>query len=118
MALYPEKMIKRKDKESGYYGRIMSRGKFNIVKGQNIKILGNDDSVCLYFVPEDAQGEVVKLSENMIISNKTSELYCIIPEELKADTRYKINIVTKYSRNGKERKEAISCMNDCLLTVK
>ena len=118
VALYPEKMIKRKDKESGYYGRIMSRGKFNIVKGQNIKILGNDDSVGLYFVPEDAQGEVVKLSENMIISNKTSELYCIIPEELKADTRYKINIVTKYSRNGKERKEAISCMNDCLLTVK
>ena len=30
VALYPEKMIKRKDKESGYYGRIMSRGKFNI----------------------------------------------------------------------------------------
>lgn len=106
------------DGKSQKENECLTRGGFLIVKGQNIKILGNDDSVGLYFVPEDAQGEVVKLSENMIISNKPSELYCIIPEELKADTRYKINIVTKYSRNGKERKEAISCMNDCLLAVK
>lgn len=98
--------------------KFITRGGFLKIKGENIRLFGNDERVGLYFVSESDEMDFIKLSDSQIINSLPSELHCIVPDDLEELKRYKIKIVTQYMRTSKERKEPLVCESDFLLEVR
>ncbi|WP_027727475.1 DUF4469 domain-containing protein [Treponema sp. C6A8] len=98
--------------------KYITRGGFLKIKGENIRLFGNDERVGLYLVSESNEMDFIKLSQSQIINSLPSELHCIVPDDLNENQRYKIKIITQYMRTSKERKEPLVCESDFLLEVR
>ena len=85
----------------------LTRGGFLELKGRNIKLFGDDESVGLYFVSEDDPAKTVKIPKEKIGFNSSTRLACVVPPKLQAG-RYRIKLVTQYMRTNEQRKTALS----------
>ena len=97
--------------------RVLTQGGFAEIRGDNIRLYGTDESVGVYFVPEDTGLDTIKLSEREIVSSHPGTLRCILPDSLVKGGRYRVRIVTQYMRTTKARKEPLSCMSAAFLTI-
>ncbi len=83
------------------------------IKGQKIKIAGDDETVGVYFVNETS-GEGTKVDPSDIVNNKPSELIVTIPALISGS--YRLMIITQFTRADRLRKPR-SILFDKLLTV-
>lgn len=77
------------------------------IKGDNIKLMGLDSTVC--FTPLDKQDkndtsqDIVLTSEDIVL-NKPKELVFLTPKTLVAQRPYNVSISTRWNKSGIERK--------------
>ena len=71
-------------------------GRNFIVRGAMLKVAGDHEAVGVTLT--DSKGAAVRLEEDMIVSNKPSELILLMPSDL-ADGEYTLTITTQYSRS-------------------
>jgi|MucameStandDraft_1065616.scaffolds.fasta_scaffold00424_49 hypothetical protein len=64
------------------------------MRGAMLKVVGNNDACGVTLTKES--GEVIKLEEDMITTNKPSELILLLPSDL-ADGSYTLTITTQYT---------------------
>ncbi|KAA6344131.1 hypothetical protein EZS27_008213 [termite gut metagenome] len=91
-------ILEVKDSVSGQVDTILTAGGAVEIDGINIKIVGDNEAVGLYFVAEDT----TETKAVTLISNKPSLVLSLIPAL--ASGNYRIKIVTQYS-GGKDLKE-------------
>ncbi len=106
------------DGDSKTENQILSRGGYLKIKGENIRIFGDNESIGIYFVSESDETKTVKVSEAHILNSKPSEILCIVPSELEVHECYRIKIVTQYMRTSKARKEPLSCLSNAVFVAK
>lgn len=80
---------------------VLTPGGLLSVKGCNICLAGDDESVGLYFENVLDPEEVVKVSEEDVSTNSRNALCCIIPAGLKAGCRYRLRLVTQFNGSKK-----------------
>ena len=78
----------------------LTPGGILIIKGQNIAIAGENESVGVYFENMEDNQDFVKLTEKDFAENTSKKIICIVPQSLNKNTIYKIRLVTQYSKNG------------------
>ena len=66
------------------------------IRGYNIKIEGDDPDCGLWFVPENGTQTKAKV----IVENKPSKVYAMIPDIDPANGAYQVKIVTQYTCGG------------------
>ena len=103
------------DVESGSSERL-TRGGFLNITGSNICVVGDNESVGLYFVDVADPANEVKIPVKKIGVNTAVHVACIIPADLNIGS-YRIKLVTQYSRSKVLRKEPLSCMTDARFSV-
>jgi hypothetical protein len=91
-------ILEVKDSVSGQVDTVLTSGGAVEINGINIKIVGDNESVGLYFVAEDT----TETKAVTLISNKPSAVLSLIPAL--APSNYRIKIVTQHS-GGKDLKE-------------
>lgn len=77
-------------------GTVLTPGGLLAVRGKNIRLVGDDESVGLYFVNALEQTDVVKVSPEDVSTNGANALCCIIPAALKRDYLYRLKVVTQF----------------------
>ena len=82
-------------------GTTLTPGGLVCIRGRNICLVGDDDSVGLYFENALDAEEAVKVPAVDMSTNSKNALSLIIPKGLNADGRYRIRLVTQYSGNKK-----------------
>ena len=95
------------EKEKELPGKISIGGFFRI-DGKNLGIVGDKESVGIYFDAEDGS-KSIKLSASDIVRNDPTVVECIAPDTLQPGV-YKIRIVTQYSRTKVFHTEPRECV--------
>lgn len=83
-----------------------------VIKGSNIKIVGEEGTVGVFFVSDESK---TSTPSPLLVHNNPSELTVMIPPL--ADGLYRIRIMTNYSNGSKQTKESRSTEFHILLTV-
>jgi hypothetical protein len=96
----------------------LSRGKLLIIEGKKLCIAGNHDDVGLYFVSETNPDKSVRLKADGLCRNQPTLLECIVPDELDAEDRYRLRVVTQYISKDKCRDEPLTETFPTEFTVK
>ena len=94
----------------------LTRGGFLEIKGSNLELFGDDESVGLYFVNEDAPEKTVILRKDKMGINKPAKLACVVPATLE-DGRYRLKVVTQFMGSKTQRKLPQSFVHDQLFDV-
>lgn len=68
------------------------------LKGKNIRVTGDDESVGVYLI--DSDGTKTKLDMDRIVTNNPSQVIVLLPSDL-AEGSYELQIVTQYSGTGR-----------------
>ena len=82
------------DTATSLSGFTATAGRNFTLTGQRIKLAGDDPSVGITLT--DAEGEVTRITDDMIALNQPSKLIFLIPAGL-ADGEYKLTVTTQYS---------------------
>lgn len=82
-------------------GTTLTPGGLLSIKGRNICITGDDDSVGLYFENVLDAEEAVKVSAKDLGTNSRNNLCLIIPDALKEGCCYRLKLVTQFNGNKK-----------------
>lgn len=98
------------DLESGG-SEFLTKGGFLDITGSNLTIEGEDDSVGLYFMNADDETKSVKLEKGKMGTNLSTRLACVVPATL-ADGKYRIKVVTQFTKAKTTRKEPLSFVFD------
>lgn len=98
-------VVDSKSKSSG----TLTKGGFVEIKGTNIRILGTNEDVGLYFVNTEDSSKTIRLSADDLGMNNPSGIVCAVPLELSSGS-YKIKIVTQYSNGTVPRKNSLSAV--------
>jgi len=99
---YPEKLEAQTGK-TGLKDGTMTPGRNFFVRGANLKVLGEDESVGVTLTNTTTKA-VVKLDEDMITKNNPSELTLLIPADL-ADGDYLLTVRTQFGAGKHQLKE-------------
>lgn len=75
----------------------LTPGGFLEIHGKNLKVIGEDSSIGLYFENMQDSSDVIQLGIDKIPFNNPACLMCIVPTELKSGAIYQIKIITQYS---------------------
>lgn len=75
----------------------LTPGGFLEIHGKNLKVIGDNSSVGLYFENMQDSSDVIHLGIDKIPFNNPACLMCIVPSELKSGAVYQIRIITQYS---------------------
>ena len=94
----------------------LTPGGFLEITGSNLALLGEDESVGLYFENEDNPEKTVVLRAKKMGTNSASKLACVVPATL-AEGSYRIKVVTQFTRTRVQRKEPQSFTFDRPLLV-
>ena len=78
---------------------------------------GSDESIGLYFLPENEGADYVQLRESDIILNQPKTLKCLVPASLAVGEKYRIKVVTQFMHSVRERKTVQSYLSDDIFTV-
>lgn len=87
-------------------GTTLTKGGYLEIKGYDIRICGDNDTVGLYFVNNEDSADFVKVSAEELGRNYGSNVACVVPAELKEGS-YSIKIVTQYMSGKSFRKEPL-----------
>ena len=87
-------IIGTEDRKTGLKDGRMTPGRNFFVRGANLKVLGEDESVGVTLTNTTTKA-VVKLDEDMITKNNPSELTLLIPADL-ADGDYQLTVRTQF----------------------
>lgn len=85
-------------------GGTLTKGGFLEIRGENIRICGDEEENGLYFVNIQDESNTVKLSAGELGINKSSCIACVVPADLESGT-YSIKVVTRFMGGGTLRKE-------------
>lgn len=105
------------DAESKTENQCLTRGGIVQISGLCLKIFGDDSLVGVYFVPENAELECVKLEKSRLGLNQPKKLACVVPDSLVLGEKYRIRIVTQFMKTAKARKEPQSFVTDDVFSV-
>ena len=97
-------------------GTTLTPGGFLEIIGKFISVSGEDESVGLYFENIDDESKSVKVTEEEIGQNTSNRLALVIPPLTSG--KYKIKIVTQFTRTKSMLKEPRSSAHDEVFTVK
>ncbi|MCL2127544.1 MAG: DUF4469 domain-containing protein [Treponema sp.] len=103
------------DVKTGSVNSSLTPGKNVRITGQRVKIMGDDPSCGLYFIPEKPQNDPVKVEVSDYVVNNPSELIAVIPKLGKGN--WKLKLVTQFCPGPKLRKDAQSVTFEKDLTV-
>lgn len=78
--------------------RLTQRGPI-VVKGSNIKVMGDDPRNGLFFIPADGEGAPVRVS--LLIHNDPSEITCMLPGGLQDGKEYRLKVTTQFSSGNR-----------------
>ncbi len=84
------------DSTTGVINEELTSGGPAIIEGRNIKVVGDDPTVGIYFTAEEENAVPVKV--NLLVENNPSKVIIILPV-LDSSKQYTLDIVTQYS-NG------------------
>lgn len=87
-------ILETEDRKTGLKDGTATSGRNLLVRGAMLKVVGNDPAVGVTLT--DSKGVVTKLDDDMVPSNKPSELMLLIPTGL-ADGEYTLTVTTQYS---------------------
>lgn len=87
-------ILETEDRKTGLKDGTATSGRNLIVRGAMIKVVGDDAAVGVSLT--NSEGVVTKLEDDMIASNKPSELMLLVPTGL-ANGEYTLTITTQYS---------------------
>lgn len=82
-------------------GTALTPGGLLNIKGRNICLVGDDETVGLYFENVHDTTEIVKVSPTDMSTNSKNVLCLIIPTCLKGGCHYRLRLVTQYGGNKK-----------------
>ena len=82
---------------------MLTPGGLLTVTGKNICVTGDDASVGLYFESILDESDTVKVAAEDMGTNSRNTLCLIIPSGLKADTRYRLKLVTQFRGSGRKK---------------
>ena len=99
-----------RDLESGAPGQLTPGGYLEVT-GSNLMLFGKDASVGLYFENTDDPSRTVVLKAEKMGMNSSTKLACVVPASL-ADGRYRLKVVTQFTRSKIQRKEPLSFTYD------
>ena len=97
------------DRKTGLKDGTMTPGRNFFVRGANLKVAGEDESVGVTLTHTD--GTVSKIAAEDIVINNPSELLLLLPADLK-DGIYELKITTQYSNGGTsmlKQPRSVSC---------
>ncbi|WP_455638096.1 DNA-binding domain-containing protein [Parabacteroides sp.] len=87
-------ILETEDRKTNLKDGTATSGRNLIVRGAMLKVVGSDEAVGVTLT--DSKGVVTKLDDDMIASNKPSELMLLVPPGL-ANGEYTLTITTQYS---------------------
>ena len=87
-------IIETKDRKTGRKDGSATAGRNLFVRGAMLKVVGNDPSVGVTLT--DTDGTETKLDDDLITTNKPSELTLLLPAELEAG-EYTLTVTTQYN---------------------
>lgn len=87
-------ILETEDRKTGLKDGTATSGRNLIVRGAMLKIVGSDAAVGVSLT--NSEGVVTKLDDDMIASNKPSELMLLVPPGL-ANGEYTLTVTTQYS---------------------
>ena len=87
-------ILETEDRKTGLKDGTATSGRNLIVRGAMLKVVGSDAAVGVSLT--NSEGVVTKLDDDMIASNKPSELMLLVPTGL-ADGEYTLTVTTQYS---------------------
>ena len=96
----------------------LSRGKLLIIEGKKLCIAGEESKVGLFFDSCTIPDKSIQLGAAALCRNQPTLLECLGPEELDADDRYKLRVVTQYLSKDKCRDEPLTETFPTEFTVK
>lgn len=88
-------IIETEDRKTGRKDGSATAGRNLFVRGAMLKVAGDDPSVGVTLT--DADGTETKLEDDLITTNKPSELTLLVPAELEAG-EYTLTVTTQYSK--------------------
>lgn len=91
------------DRKTGLRDGSMTPGRNFFVRGAYLKVVGTDPAVGVSF-KKLSDNTVVKLDEDMITTNKPSELTLLLPSDL-ADGDYELTVTTQFCSGNRLLKE-------------
>lgn len=99
-------IIEVEDRKTGLKDGTMSPGRNFFVRGANLKVTGTDENVGVT-LKNLSSNTTVKLDEDMITTNKPSELTLLLPADM-ADGDYELTVTTQFTGGGKTLKDSRS----------
>lgn len=88
-------IVEVEDRKTGLKDGTLSPGRNFFVRGANLKVTGPDTAVGVS-LHKKADNTVIKLDEDMITTNKPSELTLLIPADL-AEGDYELTVTTQFA---------------------
>lgn len=92
-------ILETEDRKTHLKDGSATAGRNFFVRGAMLKVVGDNEAVGVTLT--DGEGVVTKFEEDMITTNKPSELTLLLPPELK-DGEYTLTITTQYSRGANQ----------------
>jgi hypothetical protein len=89
-----------RDSKTGEANSHITRGGNIIVMGHNIKIVGENEGVGLWFVPQDSAHPTLQVPAQDIVVNDPSRLIVVVPTALVSQTTYYLKAATLYCGSG------------------
>lgn len=101
-------ILETEDRKTKLRDGSATAGRNFFVRGAMLKVMGEHESVGVTLT--DSEGVVTKLDEDMIASNKPSELMLLLPSDL-TDGEYTLTVTTQYSKSNRTLVEprSVSC---------
>lgn len=88
-------IVEVEDRKTGLKDGTLSPGRNFFVRGANLKITGTDEAVGIS-LRNTADDTIIRLDEDMITTNKPSELTLLIPGDL-AEGNYELTVTTQFA---------------------
>lgn len=96
-------IVEVEDRKTGLKDGTMSPGRNFFVRGAYLKVVGSDAAVGVT-LKKAADNTVIKLDDDMITTNKPSELTLLLPVDL-ADGDYELTVTTQFCSGNRLLKE-------------
>ena len=90
-------ILETEDRKTGLKDGTATAGRNFFVRGAMLKVTGDNEAVGVKLT--DSKGVVTKLDDDLLTSNKPSELTLLLPAGL-ADGEYTLTVCTQYSTGG------------------